>query len=189
MLIGLHGLSRAGKDSVAAVLVRKYGFQQVALATAIRQMLLEMDPWVEDDLTDELVRLSDLHKDLNGDWDKIKAECRESVDLMISLGQSARDIIGEDVWLQAAFPEMNYDPQRDGHIVISDIRQPNEVEFLYQWGGELWHVERPELGESTKRGMDGLLAGYNWEANIVNDGTLQSLEDKVSWIIEQDWPE
>lgn len=188
MLIGLHSdRSRAGKDSVAGILVRKYGFRQVALADAIRKMLLEIDPLVEDD-NYNVKRLSDIHWELDGDWDKIKADCRESVDLMIALGQSARDIISEDVWLNAAFPTMSYDPERDGHIVISDIRQPNEVEFLYQWGGELWYVERPSLDDSTKRGMDGLLKDAHFEARIVNDGTLASLEDKVSWIIEQDWP-
>jgi hypothetical protein len=107
---------------------------------------------------------------------------------MIGLGQSARDVISEDVWLNAAFPTMSYDPQRDGHIVISDIRQPNEVEFLYQWGGELWYVERPGLDDANKRGMDGLLKDAHFEARIVNDGTLADLEDTVSWIIEQDWP-
>lgn len=189
MLIGLHSdRSRAGKDSVAGILVRKYGFRQVALADAIRKMLLEIDPWVEDDSNYEIVRLSQLHKDYNGDWDQIKATCRESVDLMIALGQSARDIISEDVWLNAAFPTMNYHPERDGHIVISDIRQPNEVEFLQRWGGELWYVERPSLDDSNKRGMDGLLRDAHFEARIVNDGSLADLEDTVSWIIEQDWP-
>lgn len=188
MLIGLHSdRSRAGKDSVAGILVRKYGFRQVALADAIRKMLLEIDPLLEDDNYD-VVRLSELHKDFRGDWDLIKAESRESVDLMIALGQSARDIISEDVWLNAAFPTMSYDPDRDGNIVISDIRQPNEVDFLYRWGGELWYIERPSIDDSNKRGMDGLLKDAHFEARIVNDGTLSSLEDKVSWIIEQDWP-
>lgn len=181
MLIGLNGVSRSGKDSVAAILVRKYGFQQVALATAIRQILLDLNPLIEDD-NGTIHTLQGLWHDNYKDWDRIKAESRSSVDYMIGLGQSARDTIGEDVWLQAAFPSMDYHPQ-DGHIVVSDIRQPNEVEFLHRWGGELWKVERPELG-AAKRGMDDLLKGIRFDAQIVNDGTLGDLEDIVSLIME-----
>lgn len=180
MLIGLNGVSRSGKDSVAGVLVKKYGFRQIALATKIREILLDIDPWLED----ADAWMSVLHEEFGGNWDRIKEASRDSVEYMISLGQSLRDRLDEDVWINAALPE-GYDFERDGHIVISDIRQPNEVEFLYTWGGELWHIERPELGDE-KRGMDDLLSGVRWDANIVNDGSLEDLEDTVSWIIEQD---
>lgn len=180
MLIGLNGVSRSGKDSVAGVLVKRYGFKQIALATKIREILLDIDPWLED----ADAWMSTLHKEFAGNWDMIKATSRDSVEYMISLGQSLRDRIDEDVWIVAAMPG-GYNFERDGHIVISDIRQPNEVGFLYQWGGEIWHIERPELG-GEKRGMDDLLSDIRFDANIVNDGTLEDLEETVSWIIEQD---
>lgn len=181
MLIGLHGKSRSGKDSVAGVLVRKYGFTQVALATAIRELLLKLNPMLEDD-NGNLHSMQGLWHDNLKDWDMIKAESRESVELMIRLGQGARDIIGEDVWLSAAFPGMMYF-HSDGNVVVSDVRQPNEVEFIRRKGGELWYIERPELTES--RGMDGLLKGVQFDEIILNNGTLADLEETVSQTFER----
>lgn len=184
MLVGIHGVSRSGKDSVARILTNKYGFQQRALADGIRKILLHLNPWLRDNDGD-LVQLRWLYEEAAGDWDVVKARSKDSVDFMIRLGQAARDTVGENVWLQAAFPTLSYDPKIDGHIVISDIRQPNEVEFLYKWGGELWLVERPV---SEKRGMDSLLQEVSFDATIVNDGTLDDLEDIVDCILSQDQP-
>lgn len=180
-LIGLNGASRSGKDSVAQILVRKYDFRQVALATAIRDILLDLDPLIicNDGNT---VFLKELYSMYSGDWDKIKAASSDSVEYMIRLGQSARNIISEDVWINAAFSEINF-PEgfSNTNIVVSDIRQPNEVEYIHRFGGELWKIERPN---SEQRGMDGLLKGVNFDAHVYNDGTLQTLEEKVDWIIE-----
>lgn len=181
MIIGLHSdKSRAGKDSIAGILVRKYGFQQVALASAIREMMLRIDPLLFPN-HDMPVRLSELYKRCDGDWDRIKAESRDSVDFMIGLGQSARDIVGEGVWIQAAFPQ----GVPEYNVVVSDIRQPNEVTFIQEHGGELWYVERPSLSDSEKRGMDGLLSDVGWDAHIVNDGDLADLEETVDRIMTE----
>lgn len=178
MLVGLNGASRSGKDSVAAVLVEYYGFEQRALASGIRQILLDLNPWLRDNFGD-LVQLKWLYEECDGDWDKIKAASRDSVEFMIRLGQSARDVIGEDVWVQSQFPGMQHDSQKN--IVVSDCRQPNEVEFIRSFGGELWHIERLE---TQLRGMDDLLKGVEFDAEIQNFGTLEDLKNTVCLIME-----
>ncbi len=181
MLIGLHSdRSRAGKDSIAAILVRNYGFRQVALANAIRELLLEMDPLIKDDNGGNH-SMQGLWHDCYKDWDIVKAVSREATEYMIRLGQGARDIIGEDVWINAAFPTY---PYVEENIVISDIRQPNEVDWIIEQYGELWYVERPSIDDSNKRGMDGLLSDVNWDAYISNNGTLADLEENVRLIME-----
>lgn len=179
MLIGLNGNSRAGKDSVAGILVRNYGFRQVALATKIREILLDLNPYIDDNPAHKPYFLKELYENCDGDWDRIKSAGPGSVDWMIALGQSLRDRLGEDVWINAAFPKGMSGERR---IVISDIRQPNEVTWVQENGGELWHIERPDGAQ--KRGMDGLLSGVHWDAHIVNDGTLADLEETVRQNIE-----
>ena len=174
-LIGLHGESRSGKDSVAGVLVREYGFRQVALATKIREILLDIDPWLED----ADCWLDDLYDAAGGDWDQIKAKSKDSVEYMIALGQSLRDRISEDIWIDAAFQTTLASHEL---VVVSDIRQPNEVEWLHSNGGELWKITRPG---TEARGMDDLLKGVHFDAHIVNDGSLDHLAETVRWIIEQ----
>lgn len=182
MLVGLNGVSRSGKDSVARILVNKFGFEQRALADGIRKILLHLNPWLRDNDGD-LVQLRWLYEECLGDWDLVKARSQDSVEFMIRLGQQARDTISEDVWLQAAFPDMTYNESIDGHVVISDIRQPNEVLFVQQWSGELWKVERPG---TKKRGMDSLIDQVSFDIEIDNDGSLEDLEDRVSSIMFQD---
>lgn len=167
MLIALTGASRAGKDSTAHILVDKYGFEQVALATAIRNILLDLNLDINGD------GLRYIHQECGGDWDVIKAKYPESVDFMIRLGQSCRDNIGIDVWLRAALD--SYDPSKN--VVVSDCRQPNEVEWVRSHGGLLWRVTRP--GAEQIRAMDNLLDGIEFDAVIVNDGTLDDLAAKV----------
>jgi len=168
MLIGLSGASRAGKDSVAHILVKDYGFEQVALASAIRKILLDLDPMLNDEQS-----LVNVFQRCDGDWDRVKAEAPGSVEWMISLGQSCRDNIGEDVWLRAALN--NYDPSKN--MVISDCRQVNEVQWIRDHGGMLWKIFRPRLEQF--RGMDNLLDDVEFDAVLINDGSLEHLESLV----------
>ena len=47
MIIVLTGYARSGKDSVAKVLVEQYEFTRVAFADKIKDLLVEMDPILE----------------------------------------------------------------------------------------------------------------------------------------------
>jgi hypothetical protein len=180
MIIGLHGESRAGKDSVAQILVKNYWFTQKALATPIRNILLDLNPWLRDNFGD-LVQLRWLYEECDGNWDMIKAKSKDSVEYMIRLGQSARDNIHEDVWIESAFPSvLGGDDTLEENIVVSDIRQPNEVNFIKMLGGELWLIERPG---TEKRGMDGLLKDVKWDVRIANTGTLEDLSKTVQSIM------
>lgn len=168
-LIGLYGDSRCGKDTVAGIL-KKYGYEQRVMADPIREMLLKIDPIIAVGREWDYSTLSDEFKYYKGDWDKIKAAVPYATDLMIALGQAARDIIAEDVWLA---PVMRNLPSR---TVISDIRQPNEYEAVKLFGGEVWHIIRPG---TVPRGMDRLLDGYKFDAIIENDSTLTELAIKI----------
>ena len=47
MIIGLTGYARSGKDTVASILVEDYGFTRVAFADPIRDLLLKINPILE----------------------------------------------------------------------------------------------------------------------------------------------
>lgn len=171
MIIGLYGPSRAGKDSVAGYLVNDFGYEQRAMAAAIRAILLGLDPLLMDE-EGNIWGLTDLFARCDGDWDQIKAESKESVDLMIRLGQTCRDVLGETVWLDVVMPPVNSAQK----IVISDVRQPNEYRAIKERGGEVWKISKPD---TEKRGMDGLLEGYEFDARIDNRGSLVDLRGIV----------
>lgn len=176
-LVGLYGPSRCGKDSVASVLVEDFGFEQRAMAGRIREILLGLDPWLMD--TDGVFHtLSGLYRASDGDWDLIKARAPEAVDLMIRLGQTCRDVLGEGVWLDSVMPA-----DHEQKVCISDCRQPNEYEAIKDLGGRIWKITRPDV---VHRGMDGLLDDLQFDAHIDNCGTLKDLRSLVQATVVAD---
>lgn len=170
LLIGLHGDSRSGKDSAAGFMVQDFDFVQRNMANPIRQILLDLNPIITTD-DGEVLSMQELFYVCDGDWDKVKARSRDSVDYMIRLGQSCRDHIDKEVWLNTA---MRNRPRR---LVIPDVRQPNEYEAIKAAGGMVWKVVRPG---TEKRGMDSLLQGYEFGATIENRGSLEDLRGIVA---------
>lgn len=177
-LIGLHGESRAGKDSVARFLVEDFGAEQRIIADPIRKILYDLNPWVCDvnDRIQSLARLVDEHG-----WDYVKTIAPEATQYMVRLGQSARDHIGIDVWLNAGFPDYSLDV--DLNYVCSDVRQPNEAEFIQSLGGQVWRIIRPG---TVDQGMDNLLKDIVFDQVIVNDGTLEDLRLQVHAAMDEE---
>lgn len=171
-LIGLYGPSRAGKDSVARFAVEDFGYEQRIMAASIREILLELDPWITDN-GGGFWTFRQLFEDCHEDWDLVKKESREAVDYMIRLGQGCRDVLGENTWLDTVMPD-EYSTKK---IIISDVRQPNEYWAIKSRGGVIWKVIRPD---TEKRGMDGLLDKYQFDAVIENSGTLEDLRKLVA---------
>lgn len=165
MLIALYGPSRSGKDSIAGMLVRNFNFEQRNLASTIRNILLP----VFDAVCPEVSAIA-----REEGWDKVKQLYPYSVDAMIALGQGGRDFIDKDVWLNACVNKPY------SNLVIADVRQMNEANYIYKHGGELWKIEREG---SQVRGMDGLLDDLEFDAVIQNNGTLEDLETIVNIIM------
>jgi len=178
-LIGLYGPSRSGKDSVAAVLQKDFGFTQKAMAEGIRDILLGLNPIITED-DGEHWFMKDLYNAYEGDWDKIKAVSMDSVDYMIRLGQTCRDVLGETVWLDRVLPP----GELKESICISDVRQENEYWAIKERGGVVWKVSRPG---TKKRGMDGLLDHLEFDAHIINRGSLFDLRGIVQATIAADF--
>lgn len=64
--------------------------------------------------------------------------------LLVSVGQAIRKHISPDAWIKAlwrevmALHELGYT-----HMIIDDLRKPNEARFVHQRGGTLVFVEHP----------------------------------------------
>lgn len=170
MLVGIHGISRSGKDETANILAAKYDFTKRNLANPIRQVLLgvfDSLPWTAD------IRAT---VELYG-WDFAKEEHPWTVEAMIALGQGMRDI-DEETWIRHALDGYGIDFV---NLVLPDIRQPNEVEMILNNGGQMWLVEREGM---TPRGMDNLLKDVPYEYIIENSGTLTDLMHSVDAIMD-----
>lgn len=181
-VIGLTGRAQAGKDTVGAILVEKHGYTRFAFADALKSMALALNPFV-----DQEGRLADIVAE--GGWELAKTIPEVRRFLQVLGTEGVRDHLGENSWVDALQQQLmkrglwTFEEARHvsvpTKVVITDVRFPNEVNAVYsRWYGEVWRVKRdvPLLGHASERFVDDLPA----TSTIVNEGTLEDLEDFVS---------
>ena len=200
IVIGLTGLARAGKDSVADILVRDHGFVKMSFAAPLKRMVKNLNPVVgfepsgcmecdyEDCMSNTLqpVYLQDLYDDGWTDEDikasEFGAEARR---LWQRFGTDTMRAEQDDYWIQAATRELLL----SGHerVVFTDCRFPNEADFIYMLSvdhedinSSVWQIVRPGVerqeGAHVSEQHVGLM---HEEITIHNDGTLDELAEPV----------
>jgi dephospho-CoA kinase len=175
--IALTGKLRAGKDEVAQYLYIRHGFNRVAFGDALKRHAHEVFPWIPQS-------------------SKPRA-------LFQAFGQLMREI-DPDVWVKHAERavkgaidfRVNTGAERVG-IVLTDVRQANEVAWCRENGFTLIRVTAPDevriaraieagdsfvendLVHSTELAIDGFEVDYE----IVNDGSVDDLKAQVDAIV------
>jgi dephospho-CoA kinase len=169
---------RAGKDTAAQHLHIRYGFDKVAFGDALKRTVNEVFPWVTGP-------------------NKPRA-------LLQQYGQLMRQI-DCDVWIKhaeravngAVDYRVNTGSEQVG-VVITDVRQQNEVDWCLENGFTLIRITAPDedriaraiaanddftvrdLAHSTELAIDSFAVDYE----IHNDGTVDELKRKVDEIME-----
>lgn len=167
MIIGLSGYARSGKDEIAKVLVEELGFTRVAFADPIRNMLLEVNPYLEKN-----VRLVDVVAEYGWDVAKAMPEVRR---LLQATGVSARTHISPTVWIDAALRNKNV---KD--IVVTDVRFRNEATVLRSMrDSKIWRVDRPGIEAVNNHVSEHDLDDWTFDEVIFNNGTLDDLRSLV----------
>lgn len=164
--IGLVGYSQSGKDTVASILVEKYGYTRVAFADKIREFLYGLNPMVACSPTGYLQDLVNLVG-----WDAAKQEPQVRR-LLQDLGNSARKTIDENVWVTLALGNIDVNQR----VVITDVRFENEAMMIKLMGGQLWRVKRVGVGPVNDHVSESELEGYKVDQIFVNNGTIEDLE-------------
>lgn len=183
-LIGVTGYARHGKGTVAAVLAGS-GYEEAQFSAPLKELALRIDPWIDDLASEDSTfryhfgRLSNIVRDWGVEGAKTLPEVRRFYQ---QLGDEARDVLGQDVWIGALAERLGvYRPEDTRRIVISDLRYVNEAAWVRRMGGEVWRVTRPDFDNGvdpnhpSEREVPALLA----DLDILNDGTLAEFEEKV----------
>jgi hypothetical protein len=178
-LIGLTGYAQSGKDTVASILVEKYGYTRIAFADKIREFLYGINPMVACSPTGYLQDLVNLVG-----WDAAKQEPQVRR-LLQDLGVSARELLNEDIWITSALDGVS----KDERVVVTDVRFENEATMIRAMGGQLWRVKRVGFGPVNEHVSESELAGYKVDQIFVNNGTLDDLEVLVTTRMRDAFPE
>lgn len=112
------------------------------------------------------------------------------------VGTRARQMFGDDFWVDQVLPRPVIGRPHDiapvvndnnvgfrypgvDLVAFSDLRFENEAERVLALGGEVWEIVRPGT-ESDGHDSEQVLPRELVTVTIVNDGTLDELEEKVA---------
>lgn len=129
MIIGICGGAGAGKDTIAARLAETHGFERIAFADPLYQMLEVLTGLPEERLRDRA------EKEAVIEW--LGKSPRQ---LLQSLGTEwGRQHVADDVWVRLAVRKAAAAPL----VAIPDVRFDNEAQAIKDAGGLVWCVVRP----------------------------------------------
>jgi hypothetical protein len=141
MIIGLAGYGGSGKDTLADLLVEHKNFVKASFADPMRKALYILNPLINSETNNNFFRLQNLIDDIG--WDAAKRQFPEIRFLLQRLGtEIGRNLIDENVWVSTLFKE--YENQPNINLVIPDVRFPNEAYEIWNRGGYVIRVIRPD---------------------------------------------
>lgn len=186
-IIALSGFARSGKDEAAQILVNEYGFQQVAFADKLREMIYALNPivdfvsainWADESI--EPVKPVYLQQviDVYG-WDKYKESAYgpEIRRLLQRLGTEAgRQTLWDSIWIDAALTGLD----DDAKVVVSDARFFNEFDAVRERGGYIWRIDREGVGPANSHASELEAVDYPYFSLFIkNNGTLEEYKSAI----------
>jgi hypothetical protein len=168
-LIGLGGRLRAGKDTVADVLVEHHGFRKMGMSDALADALYVLDPVIPTG-----IRYSAFVRRVGYVEAKKNPEVRR---LLQKLGtEVGRDMIGTNVWVDIIEARIRASLAAGIPVAVTGIRFPNEVTMIHRVGGTLVWVSRPEADNAAPaHASETSVNVAHFDIDMQNDGTLDEL--------------
>ena len=210
MILGISGRARAGKDTLADLFVKEFGFVRVSFADSLKEICSEAFD----------IKLSDFYDDASKDkkWDlpvyltentankilklieqkgiiitedqrsffmeeSLKLSFISPRDLLQKVGTDlCRKTINDQIWIDIFINKIS---KAEGFYISADVRFKNEREAISKLGGKNLLIVRPDLPEITLNSHESEILGcdsYMIDVTIINDSTINKLKDEVrSW--------
>jgi hypothetical protein len=186
-LIGLIGKKRVGKDTFAAVLVEKFGYERVALADPLREALYRQNPLVGSFplQVEGIVRIREWRVqdvvDAIG-WEKAKDYVPEIRVQLQRLGSDAIRTIDDQFWIRNSFKKIDELRASGTPVVVTDVRFPNEADAVRYANGFLVRILRDLPGDGDKHASETALDDYAANVVLHNENKVEDLEYLASAI-------
>ena len=171
MIIGLSGYARSGKDTVAGMLIGIHGYERVAFADKIRELLYTMDPLIMHG--DIPFRLQDIIESKG--WEDAKTEYPEIRRLLQDLGVGGRELIDDYLWVNAALKQFDDNDK----VVVTDVRFKNEASMIKLLGGHIWRINRISVGPANDHISEIDLDDWEFDGVITNNSDMPNLIKQI----------
>lgn len=185
LIVGLNGAAGAGKDTFAGFLVENEGYRRFSFADAVREAALSINPVLETvweaDLERENPKIRYYRLDEAVEqygWDKAKRELPEVRRLLQVIGtEMGRQILGINCWVDIVRDQI-FSQSQDA--VITDLRFPNEAEFVHDYNGKIVSIVRPYNPHAISTGHATEQYKPDPDHIVHNDGSLEKLAATAS---------
>ena len=176
-LLGLTGPAGAGKSVAASYLEERWAFVALAFADPLRDMIGTL--------------LS--HVDVDGAWmvERSLKELPVNVigasyrTLAQTLGTEwGRRCVHEDLWLRIAEYRVNQALHHGDHVVLTDVRFPNEAAWLRAAGGTLVRIEREGIEPVRAHESEQHHATLQADHVLPNHSSLAALEHRLDALVD-----
>ena len=172
MIIGLAGKAGSGKDTVRSIMEQYYGFTGKAFADPLRDMARSfLDAG---DISREYMNSRNLKESI---IPEVGFSYRK---LVQTLGTEWGRSLNPDIWLDIV--RSNIEKSRADRFVISDVRFPNEFEWIMKSGGEVWYIDRDVPGV-IEHASESSLKGYTPTLVIDNNNDIESLARHIDVLL------
>lgn len=171
-LIGITGRARSGKDTAAGFLTEQ-GWVQYRFADPLKAAVRVMFGLTREHTDGALKEQTIPH---------LGVSPRR---LMQTLGTEwGREVIADDLWLRVADKVLaDVEEQGAPGVVISDVRFPNEAEWVRSRGGQVVEIIRPDT-EAVAAHVSEAGAGEP-DVTISNAGTFHALRERVLQVVTE----
>jgi hypothetical protein len=207
MILGISGRARAGKDTLAELFIKEYGFKKVSFADSLKEICslafnIKLTDFYDDTIKDKKWEASvDLTEDIANALLSLIEERGISInkeqrcvfieeatklsftsprDLLQRVGTDlCRKTIDDQIWINIFINKIS---KAEGFYISADVRFKNEREAIAKLGGKNLLILRPDLPEITLNSHESEILGcdpYMIDVTIINDSTINILKDEV----------
>jgi hypothetical protein len=206
MIVGISGFINSGKNTVASILTEKYNFRQDSFAASLKDACAMMFDWPRDLLEGDTSDSRKWREEVD-EWWSVKLNIPEfSPRLALQLigTDVMRDHFNPGMWFLTLENRIRKNP--DQHVVISDVRFPNEIKFIQEHGGimlkvnrgitPVWYETAILANKGNSIAKDAMIKTYSdahysewawvgskFDFEINNDTTVENLNQQVAGII------
>lgn len=208
MIVGISGFINSGKNTVASILTEKYNFRQDSFAASLKDACAVMFDWPRHMVEGDTKESREWREQIDQWWANKLGIPDFSPRLALQLMGTdvIRNHFNQGMWFLTLENRIRKNP--DKHVVISDVRFPNEIKFIQDQGGIMIRVNRGTNpvwydtairananDNSAKLKMETSYAdahfsewawvGSKFDYEMSNDSTLDDLHRQIDIIVSK----
>ncbi len=181
MIIGICGKKRSGKDTVADILVKEYGFSKYAFADPIKEICKTAFFWDDE-------RMNGLDKEVyDPQWGLSPREAMQRIGtelFQVELGEylpNFKEINGRSLWVRR-FKYWYENINDNQNVVVSDVRFLHEHQILKSLDFVFLKIERPST-ISDSHASESAIDSLSYDHLIKNNQGLGDLAIKTHQLV------